>query len=172
MATEKPAEFFSQLKCKLEKVVEDRRKEEALNAPDDNNDILDMHLERVLKTPIASNSPHGRHSPTTAMAHVVPTSNMQEVLHDARRYHHQQKDTNEQLISLNRFSIDQNSRRTDSLKRRSKEIAIGMAPNQVPDVITPVSIIVLPYMFVTVWMVDCLFLKLCVLRSIPLTRLI
>nr|XP_039251098.1 LOW QUALITY PROTEIN: axin-1-like [Styela clava] len=149
LATEKPKEFFAQLKEKLEKVEEEQRRREVLEAANADNveDILDSHIERVMKTPIAVNSPHRNESPPPAVAAQMrqrsanyQTINFpQDVPLDSKI--HQRgypKDEFEVLSQSDRVPAIEHpgmlQKKNDTLKRR-KEVAVGMAPNEVPDVL-------------------------------------
>lgn len=146
LATEKPEEFFAQLKVKLEKVAEEQRKKEAMEAAglDNVDDILDSHIERVMKTPIAVNSPHRNESPPPAVASQLrqrsanyPLMNVPQDTSLNQCGYPKEYDVTASLQSSRVPPIEHaglTQKKTDSLRRR-KEVAVGMAPNEVPDVL-------------------------------------
>lgn len=141
LATDDPRGFFSQLKVKLEKVAEDRRKKEILEDShlDNVDDILDNHIERVMKTPNPLESP-SRNSPPPIRNGSYSNSSQNRAttfqIPQTQDTIHKKTIRGHNMINLQHGHKPQqvDFMRRMEMSKKWREIPIGMTANEVPDV--------------------------------------
>lgn len=141
LATVNPEGFFSQLKVKLEKVAEERRRKEILEDSqlDNVDDILDNHIERVMKTPNPLESP-SRNSPPPIRNGSYPHSSQTRATNF--QIPQTQDTVHKKAVRGHNAIIPQHGHKPQQIDfmrrmemtRKWREIPIGMTPNEVPDV--------------------------------------
>lgn len=142
MATDNPKGFFTQLKVKLDRVAEDRRRKEILEDSqlDNVDDILDNHIERVMKTPNPLESP-SRNSPPPIRNGSYPHSMQTRATNfqiPQTRDTVQKKNIHGHNVIIPQHGLKPQQQvdlmRRMEMPRKWREIPIGMTPNEVPDV--------------------------------------
>lgn len=136
LATDHPKEFFSQLKEKLDKVADERRRNEIIEASilDNEDDILNNHIERVMKTPNPMESPSSSPPPVGITAFYPPTKGQN--LPILPPYEVNYKKSFRSHIPpqhAHKTLHTDGSRRVEAIRSR-REATVAVAPNEVPDI--------------------------------------